>query len=129
LRIEGKTSPADLKRLVEDRLRQGVYHVPGRPGIAYMVSPIITAYHGAGSKEIMTVAMPHLMFYAPKLAAADFGGGPPRGTYPYVFDQGPLGYMIQNIGDAEKARILAESKDLLKELCAFRVPHRIWERV
>src|SRR5262249_6501941 len=38
LRIAGKTSPADLKRLVEDRLRQGVYHQPSRPGIAYMVS-------------------------------------------------------------------------------------------
>ena len=54
-----------------------------------MVSPIITAYHGPGSKEVMTVAMPHLMFYAPNLTASDFGGGPLRGTYPYVFDQGP----------------------------------------
>ena len=120
LRIEGKLSPADVKRLVEKRFTDGVYHSPGRPGIAYMVAPIITAYHSPGSKEVMTAVMPHLMFYAPNLTAADFGGGPLRGIYPYIFDQGPLGYMIVNLGETEKATILKESQDLLKDLCAFR---------
>jgi hypothetical protein len=55
LRIEGKMSPADVKRLVERRFKEGVYHSPARPGVAYMVSPIITAYHGPGSREVMTV--------------------------------------------------------------------------
>ena len=66
------------------------------------------------------MSMPHLMFYAPNMTSADFGGGRPRGPYPYILDQGPLGYMIVNMGDTEKANIVKESEGLLKELCSFR---------
>lgn len=120
LRIEGKTSPDDLKARVETGLRDGTYRSPARPGVAYMLAPIITAYHGPGSREVMTVVMPHVMFYGPNLTTADFGGGPLRGIYPYMFDQGPLGYMIVNLGTAETAELVKQSADLMGELCAFR---------
>src|SRR6266852_2145749 len=48
LRIEGRTSPEDLKSRVETGLRDGTYHSPTRSGVAYMLAPIITAYHGPG---------------------------------------------------------------------------------
>ena len=120
LRIEGKLSPEALKQLVQKRLADGTYKPPARPGVAYMVAPIMTGYAGPGSKEVITMSMPHLMFYAPNMTAADFGAGPPRGSYPYMLDPGPLGYMIVNIGQTEKATIVEESANLLKELCAFR---------
>jgi len=120
LRIEGKLSPEELKQLMQKRLTDGTYKSPARPGVAYMVAPIMTGYAGPGSKEVITMSMPHLMFYAPNMAPADFGAGPPRGTYPYILDPGPLGYMIVNIGQTEKANIVRESENLLNELCAFR---------
>ena len=120
LRIEGKISPEDLKSRVETGLRDGTYHSPTRSGVAYMLAPIITAYHGPGSREVMTVVMPHVMFYAPNLTTADFGGGPLRGIYPYMFDQGPLGYMIVNLGATETAELVKQSAGLMGELCAFR---------
>jgi len=120
IRIEGKMSPEEVKQWVLKRVKDGTYRSPSRPGISYMVSPVMTGYRGPGSKEIATMNMPHLMFYAPNLSRDDFGAGTPRGTYPYLLDPGPHAYMIQNIGEAEKARISEESKDLLRELCAYR---------
>ncbi|HLQ02132.1 MAG TPA: hypothetical protein VK143_07550 [Burkholderiales bacterium] len=120
LRIEGKMSPEEVNRLVEKKLKEGSYRSPARPGIAFMIAPVMTGYKGPGSKEVMTMSMPHFMFYAPNMGPADFGAGRPRGPYPYILDQGPLGYMILNVGDTEKANIVKESDGLLKELCSFR---------
>lgn len=120
LRIEGKLNPEEVKQLVLKRVKDGTYRSPSRPGVSYMVAPVMTGYRGPGSKEIVTMNMPHLMFYAPNLSGADFGAGAPRGIYPYLLDPGPHAYMIQNVGEAEKAKITEESKDLLRELCAYR---------
>jgi len=88
---------------------------PSRPGIAYMLSPIARLYHGPGSKETVLMNMPHLMFFAPNMKGEDVGAGPPMGPYPYFISPGPMGYIIVNVGEVEKARINSEERDLLKE--------------
>jgi hypothetical protein len=42
--------------------------------------------------------------------------------YPFVFKEGiaEQSYMIQLIGAAEKAKILADEKTLLHDLCSYR---------
>ena len=73
------------------------------------------------------MAMPHLMFYAPNLTNEDIGAVPSLSDhasllYPFVDKQGIAEhtYMIQLIGEAEKAKILADEKPLVDELCAYR---------
>jgi hypothetical protein len=42
--------------------------------------------------------------------------------YPFIFKEGiaEQSYMIQLIGEAEKAKILVDEKRLLDDLCAYR---------
>ena len=119
-RAEGKLSPQELKAEVIRRFQDGTYHSSARPGISYMLSPIQRLYGGPGSKETLTVNMPHFMFYAPNLTSKDIGGGPVMGRYPYLVNPGPHGYIILNVGEKEKAQINQEQAGLLKDLCAFR---------
>ncbi len=120
LRAEGKLSPEELKQEILRRFKEGVYHSPARPGISYMLSPVMRLYQGPGSQETKFMNMPHLMFYAPNMAPKDFGAGPVMGPYPYPFQPGPHGYMIVNMGAAEKAQINQDEQDLIKEACAYR---------
>jgi hypothetical protein len=119
LRAEGKLTPAELKTEIERRFKSGVYHAPARPGIAYMLSPILGLYD-ARSKTTTAMNMPHYMFYAPNLTKEDIGGGPIMGPHPYLISPGPMGYIIVHAGAAEKAQINAESRDLLKQACTYR---------
>ena len=71
--------------------------------------------------------MPHLMFYAPHLTNADIGATPDLAVpaslqYPFIDRQGNAeqSYMIQMIGEAEKARIVAQETALMHALCAYR---------
>ncbi len=71
--------------------------------------------------------MPHLMFYAPYMTNDDIGAVPDLNVhasllYPFIDKQGNAeqSYMIQLIGEAETAKILADEKALLDELCAYR---------
>jgi hypothetical protein len=120
LRAEGKLSPAELKREIERRFKSGAYKAPSRPGVVYMLSPVARLYGGPGSKETMVMNMPHFMFFAPNLTEKDFGGGPIMGPYPYLINQGPMGYMILNVGETEKGQINRASQDLIKEACKTR---------
>ena len=69
---------------------------------------------------VVTMSMPHHMIYAPNLTDRDIGGAPPPGPYPFIFEQGPQGYMILLLGEEEKAKVVADSKQLLADLCAYR---------
>ena len=120
LRAEGKLSAEDLRSEIMKRFKDGVYHSPARPGISYMIAPIMRLYMGPESKDIATMNMPHYMFYAPNLTSADFGGGKTFGPYPYLANPGPHAYMILHVGAAEKAEINREHQDLLTEICAYR---------
>ena len=120
IRAEGKVSAPDLKKEIVQRFKDGVYHSPARPGISYMIAPIMRLYMGPASKDIATMNMPHYMFYAPNLASADFGGGKVFGAYPYLANPGPHAYMILHVGAAERAEINHEYQGLLRDICAYR---------
>ena len=66
--------------------------------------------------------MPHYMFYAPGVKDADIGGHGFSKQYPFILDMSPGrdDYIILLVGEAEKAKILEEWKDLLNELCSYR---------
>ena len=125
LRAEGMEA-VKLKSEIENRYRNKIYKVPDRPGLSYMVGPVMRTV-GPPDMKVHTMPMPHLMFYAPNVTNDDIGALPDLGNpasllNPFIDRQGNAeqSYMIQMIGQAEKAKILADEKTLLDELCAYR---------
>lgn len=125
LRAEG-LDPAALKAEIEARYASGRYSAPTKAGLSYMVGPIMRTV-GPPDLEVHTMAMPHLMFYAPQLTNADIGAKPDLADpasllNPFIDRQGhdAQSYMIQLIGAAEKAQILADEAALIEDLCAYR---------
>jgi hypothetical protein len=115
-----------LKAEIAQRFGNKTYKVPDKPGLSYMIAPLMRA-PGPPDMQVHTMAMPHLMFYAPNLTNEDIGAVPDLRVaaslqYPFVDTQGIAehSYMIQLIGQAEKAKILADEKPLLAALCAYR---------
>jgi hypothetical protein len=91
-----------------------------------MVAPVMRAL-GPPDMKMHTMSMPHLMFYAPNVTNEDIGAIPDLSVpssllYPFIDRQGiaEQSYMIQLIGEAEKAKILADEKTLIDDLCAYR---------
>jgi len=127
LRAQG-LSPAALKAEMQKRFRDKTYQAPEKAGVSYMVGPLMRT-QGPPDMKVHTMAMPHLMFYAPGVTNEDLGAvpdlkDPASLMYPFM-DQhtassGVESYIIQMIGEAEKAKILAAEKPLLDELCAYR---------
>jgi hypothetical protein len=125
LRAQGMNANK-LKAEIEKRYRNRIYKAPERAGMSYMVAPVMRAL-GPPDLKLHTMSMPHLMFYAPSITNEDIGAVPnlaARETlrYPFVDHQGNAEqtYIIQTIGDAEKAKILADEKTLVDDLCAYR---------
>ena len=132
LRAQGM-SPVSLKGEVVERFRNKTYLAPEKAGLSYMIAPVMRTA-GPPDMKVHTMAMPHLMFYAPSTANEDIGAMPDLGVpsslqYPFIDKQGiaQQSYMIQLIGKAEKAEILADEKRLVDDLCAYRkvlcLPH------
>lgn len=123
LRAAGK-SAAEVKQEVLQRYESGQYHAPKQPGLSYMVAPMMRTYINEDSADhtVMSMPMPHVMYYAPGLTNALIGSMPTSMSYPFpiIFEQGPHGYMIQLIGSAERAKIVESEAALLKDLCAYR---------
>ena len=125
LRARGM-SPEALKTEIENRYKNRTYKAPEKPGLSYMVAPVFRAL-GPPDMKMHTMSMPHLMFYAPHITNEDIGAHPDLSVhssllYPFIDKQGVAeqSYMIQLIGEAEKARILADEKTLVADLCAYR---------
>jgi hypothetical protein len=125
LRAQGM-SPAALKAEIERRYRHGTYRVPEKAGVSYMVAPIMRTV-GPPDLKVHTMAMPHLMFYAPHVTNEDIGAVPDLADHssllhPFIDRQGngEQSYVIQLVGETEKARILADEKALVDALCAYR---------
>jgi hypothetical protein len=125
LRAQG-TSPAALKAEIENRYKNKTYRTPEKPGLSYMVAPVMRAL-GPPDMKMHTMSMPHLMFYAPNVTNEDIGAIPDLSVpssllYPFIDRQGiaEQSYMIQLIGEAEKAQILADGMTLIDDLCAYR---------
>jgi hypothetical protein len=125
LRAQGMSAAA-LKAEIENRYKSRTYRAPERAGLSYMVAPVMRAL-GPPDLKMHTMAMPHLMFYAPGITNEDIGAVPDLSLrssllYPFIDRQGNAeqSYMIQLIGEAEKAKIVADEKALLADLCAYR---------
>ena len=125
LRAQGM-GPAALKAEIEGRFKDKRYRVPEKAGVSYMVAPVMRTV-GPPDMQVHTMAMPHLMFYAPGVSNEDIGATPDLADpatlqHPFIDRQGidEQSYMIQLVGDAEKARILADEQTLLDDLCVYR---------
>jgi hypothetical protein len=125
LRAQG-LRPDALKAEIERRFGNGTYRVPEKPGVSYMVAPVQRTV-GPPDLTVRTIALPHVMFYAPHITNDDIGARPDLGVhasllYPFIDRQGNAeqSYVIQLVGEAEKAKIVAAEKALLDELCAHR---------
>jgi hypothetical protein len=127
LRAQG-LSPAALKAEMQKRFREKTYQAPEKTGVSYMVGPLMRT-QGPPDMKVHTMAMPHLMFYAPGVTNEDLGAvpdlkDPTSLMYPFMdrhtASSGVESYIIQMIGEAEKANILAAEKPLVDELCAYR---------
>lgn len=125
LRASGTDAMA-LKARIAGHFRDGTYAAPAKAGLSYMLAPVMRTV-GPPDMQVRTMAMPHLMFYAPGVTDADIGAHPDLAVpeslrNPFIDRQGidEQSYMIQMVGDAEKARILADEHALVDDLCAYR---------
>jgi hypothetical protein len=121
LRVQGM-NPATLKAEIEHRYQNRTYRAPEKPGLSYMVAPVMRTWMMPDFK-VHTMPMPHLMFYAPNRTNEDIGAMPSSSVlYPFIFKEGiaEQSYLIQLIGEAERAKIMADEKVLLADLCAYR---------
>jgi hypothetical protein len=119
LRVRGMGSK-QVHEAVTNRFGTPASPNPSRTGVAYMIAPIMRGYTSAPGP--VTMNMPHYMFYAPGAKDADIGGHGFSKQYPFILDMSPGrdDYIILLVGEAEKAKILEDSKDLLADLCSYR---------
>jgi hypothetical protein len=112
------------KQIYDETMKKfdnGTYQKPVRSGISYMTTPLMRSYPAPDATGVMTMALPHYMFYAPNVKNVDIGGKP-GSPYSFILPQGPGPHdvIILLVGETEKAKILADSRDLLNELCSYR---------
>lgn len=125
LRAQG-LGPAALKAEIEKRWNDKTYQVPEKAGVSYMIAPLQRTI-GPPDLKVHTLSLPHLMPYAPYVTNEDLGAQPDLKNlaslrWPFIDKQGNAqqSYVIQMVGEAEKARILADEKPLIDALCAYR---------
>jgi hypothetical protein len=117
------TPPGELKETIKDRYKTGYYKAPERAGVSYMLAPIHRTYVDPDQNDsVITLNLPHVMYYAPNVSNEDIGGAKPSPTsmYPFVILPGPHGYIIQLLGLTERAAITKEDKEMLARLCNIK---------
>ena len=121
MRAQG-VPPETVKKTVEKRFNDSTYGPPERAGVSYMIAPLIQGYSSFDftKKDKHTHVLPHVMYYAPNVTDADFGGIRPPSPFPFIRQQGPQGNFIQHLGEKETEEILKSESKLLKDLCAYR---------
>jgi len=131
MRASGKFTALQIRDIVIERIKKGIYKAPSRTGISYMLAPVMRTYYGTpADHNVMTMNMPHYMIDAPYLTNADIGNIPDgQANGPVVINPGalflgkrksPYGYLILPVGATEKAKIINENKELLKRLVAYK---------
>ncbi len=129
MRASGKYNAVQIRDTIKSRILAGVYKAPSKPGMSYMLAPVMRVYPaGPDVKEPVTVSMPHYMLYAPYLADANTRYKPgTQGLFMANPDNAilgdgnaPYGYIIIPASDAEKAVIIADGKGLLERLAAYK---------
>lgn len=133
MRASGKFTARQIRNIVIARIRKGIYKAPTRSGVSYMLAPVMRGYPGdPTNNQIMTMSMPHYMFYAPYLNNTDIGGDSKNGPFINNPDntilgdkKGPYGYIILPAGKSEQAQIVKAGGDLLKRLAAYKSYYKI----
>jgi len=138
MRASGKYTAEQVKDSVVDRIKKGVYKAPGRAGVSYMLAPMMRVYPSTPDiKSPVTVSMPHYMFYAPYVTFSDVGCKPDAkeglmmvnpGEWVLGKRKGPYGFLIVPANEAEKAKILADNKELLKRLAEYKPYLKVQEQ-
>ena len=126
MRASGKYTPSQIRDTIINRVKNGTYKAPSRTGVSYMLAPILRT-HLDSATGIINMVMPHFMFYAPRVDNMDIGGDW-DGHTPWAINSGTnldkqnsiFNYIILPAGDAEKAKILAQDKDLMQRLAAYK---------
>jgi hypothetical protein len=130
------TPPQEAKRIIQQRYKTNAYKAPERPGVSYMLSPVLRTYTNPDENgHVATSNIPHVMHYAPNVSSEDVGAAPPKpedlryysqhgrwpaSPSPFVIMHGPHGYHIQFLGVAETAALTSEYKEMLARLCKIK---------
>ncbi len=130
------TPPEALKKLIQQRYASGYYKAPERPGVSYMLAPILRTYVNPDQGEdVATAGIPHVMHYAPNVSPKDIGAATPtaeqfhyfveHGRWPDTPDpmlilQGPHGYLVQFDGVTERDAITGSYAAMLDRLCKLK---------
>lgn len=128
MRASGKYTAKQVRDIVIERIRKGIYKAPSRSGVSYMLAPLMRVYTGTPpDNQVMTMNMPHYMFYAPYMNNTDIGGDTTNGPFVNNPDnavlgdrKGPYGFIIMPAGKSEQAQIVKDGSDLLKRLAAYK---------
>jgi hypothetical protein len=129
MRASGKYQATQIKDSIINRIITGVYKAPSKPGISYMLAPVMRIYPGSPDiKEPITISMPHYMLYAPYLT--DENSRYKQGSEGLILanpdnsilgdGKGPYNYVIIPASETEKVIIVEDGKDLLKRLAAYK---------
>jgi hypothetical protein len=133
MRASGKYTAKQIQSIVADKIRKGIYKAPSRSGISYMLAPLMRVYPGSPpNNQVMTMSMPHYMFYAPYLNNSDIGGDTTNGPFVNNPDnavlgdrKGPYGFIIMPAGKSERAEIVKANGDLMKRLVAYKAYFKV----
>jgi len=131
MRASAKFTALQARNIIVDRIKKGIYKAPAREGVSYMLSPLMRTYPAKPDQHnIMTMEMPHYMFYAPYVTNTDIGNIPDgQQDGPFVVNpeamflgerKAPYAYIIVPAGEKERAKIVADNKGLLKRLADYR---------
>lgn len=131
MRASGKFTALQTRNIVLERIKKGIYKAPARPGISYMLGPVMRVYPATpADHKVMTMHMPHYMFYAPYMENADIGNIPDgQADGPVLINpeamflgkkKAPYGYIILPAGEKERAKIIADNQALLKRLADYK---------
>ena len=106
MRAAGKLSPMEVKQEIARRYEDGTYRPPSRAGISYMIAPLMRTYPNPDLRnhDVVTMNMPHYMFYATHVTDNDIGGGQFNSLNPFVLNAGGQDYIIMLVGDAETGK-------------------------
>lgn len=114
------TSPREVKKIIQNRYKTKYYKAPEKAGVSYMLSPILRTYTNPDANDtVITLSIPHIMYYSPNVSDNDIGGGTPGGQYPFIINKGAHGFSIQLLGKEERDVIKKEYEDLLAKLCGI----------
>jgi hypothetical protein len=129
MRASGQVTPQQLRDTMMSRIRRGYYKAPSRAGISYMLSPIMRVYHDdPRSNKVVTMSMPHVMFYAPWITNKDVGIEDNADHEPWLINAGqwllgfgksPYGYLIVPVGEAQTHQIREDGKKLVDALAQY----------